>query len=104
MIYIYPDILAVVPKLYFLCNSVHRLLNDDIAKTVKQNPHRFVGLGTIPAQAPELAVEELKRLKADLQFPGIQIGSHINDWNLDAKELYPVWKTCEDLGRCLNFL
>ncbi|KAK8745387.1 hypothetical protein OTU49_000163 [Cherax quadricarinatus] len=77
--------------------DLSRLLNDDIAKTVTQHPRRFVGLGTVPAQAPELAVEELKRLKADLRFSGIQIGSHINDWNLDAKELYPLWKTCEDL-------
>ena len=49
-------------------------------------------------QAPVTAVEELRRLKTELRFPGIQIGSHINDWNLDAKELYPIWKTCEDLG------
>lgn len=75
-----------------------RLLNDDLAKQVAAHPSKFVGLGTVPMQAPELAVEELKRLKADLKFPGIQIGSHINDWNLDAKELYPIWKTCEDLG------
>lgn len=78
--------------------DLSRLLNDDLAGVVSRHPRRFVGLGTIPAQAPELSVEELKRLKADLRFPGIQIGSHVNDWNLDAKELHPVWKTCEDLG------
>ena len=48
--------------------------------------------------APEFAVEELKRIKSELKFPGIQIGSHINEWNLDAKELHPIWKTCESLG------
>ncbi len=37
-------------------------------------------------------MEEIKRVKHDLRFPGFQIGSHINDWNLDAKELYPVYK------------
>jgi aminocarboxymuconate-semialdehyde decarboxylase len=47
-------------------------------------------------QSPELAVKELKRLK-ELGLSGIQIGSHINDWNLDAKELYPIWQVCEEL-------
>ena len=28
----------------------------------------------------------------DLGFPGFQIGSHVGDWNLDAKELYPIYK------------
>jgi len=78
--------------------DLSRLLNDDLATTVSGAPDKFIGLGTVPMQAPELAVEELKRLKADLRFPGIQIGSHVNDWNLDAAELHPVWKTCEDLG------
>jgi len=27
----------------------------------------------------------------ELGFPGVQIGSHINDWNLDAEELDPVF-------------
>jgi hypothetical protein len=25
-------------------------------------------------------------------LPGVQIGSHINDWNLDAPELLPIFK------------
>lgn len=78
--------------------DLSRLLNDDIARHVTAHPSKFVGLGTVPMQAPEHAVEELKRIKADLKFTGIQIGSHVNDWNLDAKELYPVWKTCQDLS------
>jgi aminocarboxymuconate-semialdehyde decarboxylase len=48
-------------------------------------------------QDPVLAVQELTRCKEELGFKGIQIGSHINDWNLDARELDPVWKACEDL-------
>ncbi|KAB7505623.1 2-amino-3-carboxymuconate-6-semialdehyde decarboxylase [Armadillidium nasatum] len=78
--------------------DLSRILNDNLGETVRRHPNRFVGLGTVPLQAPELAVEELKRLKSDLNFAGIQIGSHINEWNLDAKELHPIWKTCEDLG------
>lgn len=40
-----------------------RLLNDHLAGVVGQNPKRFVGLGTLPMQAPELAVEVKKRKK-----------------------------------------
>ena len=57
---------------------------------------RFVGLGTLPMNAPQLAVEEIKRAVTELRFPGFQIGSHIGDWNLDAPELDPVYK----VGNC----
>lgn len=81
--------------------DLSRLINDDLCATVRKHPRRFVGLGTLPMQAPTLAVEEMKRAKHDLNMPGFQIGSHIDDWNLDAKELYPVYKTAEDLGLAL---
>ena len=72
--------------------DVSRFLNDDLAATVATSPTRFVGLGTLPMNAPTLAVEEIKRAVTELKFPGFQIGSHIGEWNLDAKELYPVYK------------
>lgn len=81
--------------------DLSRFLNDNLAGTVARNPRRFVGLGTLPMQAPLLAVEEMKRAVGELKFPGFQIGSHIGDWNLDSKELYPIYKTAEDLGAVL---
>lgn len=30
----------------------------------------------------------------ELKFPGVEIGSHIGEWNLDAEELLPFWKVC----------
>ena len=30
-------------------------------------------------------------ISQELGFPGVQIGSHINEWNLDASELQPVF-------------
>lgn len=68
-----------------------QLLNDDLAATVARHPKRFVGLGTLPMQAPELAVKELERCVKQLGFPGIQIGSHINEWDLNAQELFPIY-------------
>ncbi|XP_066929314.1 2-amino-3-carboxymuconate-6-semialdehyde decarboxylase-like isoform X3 [Clytia hemisphaerica] len=59
-------------------------------------------LSTVPVMfsywAPELAVQELRRCVKDLGFPGIMIGSHINEWNLDAKELFPIFQEAEKLG------
>jgi aminocarboxymuconate-semialdehyde decarboxylase len=68
-----------------------RILNDDLAQTVDKYPTRFVGLATLPMQSPELAVQELTRCVKELGFHGIEIGSHINDWNLDAPELHPIF-------------
>ena len=37
-------------------------------------------------------------------FPGVQIGSHINEWNLDAPELLPVFAASISFHQSLHFL
>ena len=64
-------------------------------------PNLSEGLGTLPMQAPELAVQELRRCILDLGLSGVQIGSHVNDWNLDADELFPIFQEAEKLGACI---
>ncbi len=32
---------------------------------------------------------------------GVQIGSHVNSWNLSAPELFPFFAACEELGAAL---
>lgn len=78
--------------------DVSRFLNDHIADIVKRYPTRFVGLGTIPLQSPDLAIQELERCVKELGLAGVQIGSHVNDWNLNAPELFPVFEAAERLG------
>ena len=78
-----------------------RLLNDDIANIVQNNPKRFVGLGTIPMQDEKLAVKELERCIQDLRFPGIQIGSNINGKNLSSQKFFPIFEAAADLGSCI---
>lgn len=72
-----------------------RLLNDDLAQTVRTHPRRFVGLGTLPLQSPQLAVDELKRCRHELGFRGIQIGTNVNGLNLDDERLLPVFAAAE---------
>jgi aminocarboxymuconate-semialdehyde decarboxylase len=79
-------------------DDVARFLNDQLAATCREHPRRFVGLGTLPLQSPELAVRELERCVRELGFAGVQIGSHVNDWNLSAPELFPVFESAAELG------
>ncbi|RYF87640.1 MAG: amidohydrolase, partial [Chitinophagaceae bacterium] len=77
------------------------MLNDHIAGIVGRYPDRYVGLGTIPMQAPDLAIKELERCVKELGLAGVQIGSHINDLNLDSPELFPVFQAAEELGAAI---
>lgn len=74
------------------------LLNDHVAAVVADHPQRFIGLGTLPLQDPALAVRELERCVRELGLAGVQIGSHVNAWELDADELFPVFEAAADLG------
>lgn len=74
-----------------------RFLNEHVVDTVRQEPHRFIALGTVPLQSPQLAVEEIKHCKS-LGMNGIMIGTHVNELNLDDKQFDPVWKTCSDFN------
>jgi len=78
--------------------DISMLLNDHIAGICDQYPNRFAGLGTIPLQSPELAIKELERCVNDLGLSGVQIGSHVNDWNLNAPEIFAVFEAAQDLG------
>lgn len=75
-----------------------RMLNDHIAGIVRDHPGRFVGLGTLPLQDPELAIRELHRCMGELGLAGVEIGTHVNEWNLDEPVLFPVLEACERTG------
>lgn len=78
--------------------EVSRFLNDDLAQVTQKYPKRYIGLGTIPMQDTDLAIQELERCKNELGFKGIQIGSNINNENLNEAKFYPIFEACQDLG------
>jgi aminocarboxymuconate-semialdehyde decarboxylase len=98
------QVLSTVPVMFsYWAKREHaldlaRLLNDHVAAIVAAYPRRFVGLGTLPLQAPGLAVTELERCVGDLGLAGVQIGTHVNEWNLDHPALFPVFEAAGDLG------
>lgn len=79
------------------CLDLSKFLNDHIADLVLKYPRNYVGLATLPMQDSELAVQELERCK-ELGLHGIQVGSNINDFNLNEERFFPVFEACEKLN------
>lgn len=77
--------------------EISRFLNDHIIELTERYPKNYIGLGTIPMQDTELAIQELERIKK-LGMVGIQIGSNINHKNLSEPEFFPIFEACERLG------
>jgi len=88
------QVLSTIPVLFHYwapaANALDtsRFLNDHLAETVQRHPRHFLGLGTLPMQDPDLACRELERCVTDLGLSGVQIGSHINQWNLNDPALH----------------
>lgn len=81
--------------------EMHRALNDHMAETCRAHPRHIAGIGTVPLQAPRLAIEELERCVEQLGLQGVQIGSHVGAWNLDAPELFEFFAAAESLGAAI---
>ncbi len=80
-----------------------RFFNDHIAGVVDKNPERFIGLGTVPLQDPELAIKEMERCIKALKLPGLEIGSNVNGLNLSDKKFFPFFQAAEQLN-CALFI
>ncbi len=78
--------------------DLSKFLNDHIAGIVNDYPDRFIGLGTLPMQSPSLAIKELERIVKEQGLDGIQIGTHVNEWNLNAPEIFEVLQAADELG------
>ena len=86
------------PALALACAAIQ---NEEIAAVVKRHPDRFIGLGSVPLQAPELAAKELRRAMTTRGLRGAMIGTNVNGRNLDDPALEPFWAAAEELGAFL---
>ena len=86
------------PALALACAAIQ---NEEIAAVLRRQPDRFIGLASVPLQAPEQAADELRRAMTKLGLRGAMIGTHVNGRNLDDPALEPFWTAAEDLGAFL---
>jgi aminocarboxymuconate-semialdehyde decarboxylase len=98
------QVLSATPQTYLynqeaaLCAATSAIQNDQIAKHIADHPQRFLGIATLPMQAPALAADELRRAMTKLGLRGAMIGSNVMGKNLDDPDLEPLWATAEELG------
>ena len=99
------DIQLISPSPFQFCywaepdlgREVARTVNDGIAEMVATTPDRFVALGTVPAQAPELAVAELERCVGELGFKGIELNPSVIGTELSRAGLEKLFARAEEL-------
>ena len=78
--------------------KVARTINDGMAAAVARHPDRLVGMGTVPLQNTQMAIEEMRRCVKELDLRGIEINSHVNGRELAEDEFRPFFAAAEELG------
>jgi aminocarboxymuconate-semialdehyde decarboxylase len=76
--------------------AVAQVHNDSVAAFASQQPARFVGMASVPMQAPVLAARELERARS-LGLHGVMIPPAISDQALDEPQFEPFWEAAEAL-------
>ncbi len=96
--------ISTSPTQYFytiepdLCRQTSRLINERLAEMVSLHPDRFVALGTVPMQEPELAVRELEYCMQKLGFRGLELGTNVCKAELSDPRFERFWARVEELG------
>lgn len=96
------QVICTIPVMFsYWAKSEHTLevsefLNDHIIEICSSNKNKFIGLGSVPMQDTKIAISELERcMKAGMK--GVQIGSNINNKNLNEPEFADFFAAAESL-------
>src|SRR5699024_5291227 len=78
--------------------EMSQIQNDYIANAVKEHPTRFLGIGTVPMQDADVAIQEMERCMKELGLHGLEIGTNVNGENLDDPAFLPFFEKAEEWG------
>jgi aminocarboxymuconate-semialdehyde decarboxylase len=101
------QVLSPMPELlsYWLplddARSLIRYLNEQIAEMVSSSSKSFLGLGAVPLQDLDAAIDELHFVLRALKFPGIEIASHVNGVSIGDARFEPFFAECERSGAAI---
>ena len=86
---------SIDPK---FAEAAHRLANEGVVEYCLRKPDRFVGLGVVTLQEPELAVRELNYIIKDLKLRGVEILTNVDGQELSDPKFRPFFARAEQLG------
>lgn len=69
-----------------------RLVNDAMARIVRERGDRFAAFATLPLNAPEASVAEFDRAFDDLKFRGAMLFSNVNGVALSDPRYWPLYE------------
>jgi aminocarboxymuconate-semialdehyde decarboxylase len=69
-----------------------RIVNDALAKEVRNRPTRFTSLATLPMNAPEAAAAEAERVLGELGLPGVMLFSNASGVPLFEDRFRPIYE------------
>jgi len=81
-----------------LAARIVSIQNEKIAETCAMHPDRFVGLGAVALQHPDLAVQQMKHAISEFNMRGFMITGSVNDQELASPRFHPFWAAAEELG------
>lgn len=70
-----------------------RMVNDALARIVRERGDHFAALATLPMNAPEASVAELERALDVLGFRGVMVFSNINGVPLSDPRYWPLYES-----------
>jgi aminocarboxymuconate-semialdehyde decarboxylase len=97
------QVLSPSPAQYYLwaepesASSLARIQNDRIAESVATFPDRFLGIGAVALQHPELAVSQLQECVNTYSMKGVEIASACWGMELSNPQFEPFWGLAEKL-------
>lgn len=97
------QVLSIAPYQYYywaeagVAARISSIENGRIAEMAASHPDRFVGIGTLPMDHPDLAVQEMRRIHRDHKFNGFEINADVNGGDLDDHRFDPIWETAQEL-------
>jgi len=81
-----------------LAEQIIELTNAGIAAFCARRPARFVGLGNLAMQFPELAATQLKRAIEHFHLKGVIVSTTVAGVDLADERFEPVWQSAEESG------